>query len=175
MWTPVSSNIGHGSRPVDNSLTANHTSPPHYGSIPRAVPAFSGVDTSGLGHQASRNQEKQALRDAWSREDLARRRLHAEPERDRTTSGRAEASFHLPAGMDVSEALSKCDDPTLGWSMTFWVTIADPVVRGLTFCADGSVSARVLRVSSLWSLQLGSTRWSLRCAPELRWRMVGIG
>ena len=35
----------------------------------------------------------------------------------------------LPDGMDVREALSKCEDPALGWSMQFWVTIAsDPSV-----------------------------------------------
>jgi hypothetical protein len=33
--------------------------------------------------------------------------------------------------MDVREALSRCEDPTLGWSMQFWVTIADPVVSQL--------------------------------------------
>lgn len=34
----------------------------------------------------------------------------------------------LPDGMDVQEALAVCEDPTLGWSLQFWVTIADPVV-----------------------------------------------
>jgi hypothetical protein len=34
----------------------------------------------------------------------------------------------LPYGMDVRDALAKCEDPALGWSLQFWVTIADPVV-----------------------------------------------
>jgi hypothetical protein len=28
----------------------------------------------------------------------------------------------------VRDALAKCEDPALGWSLQFWVTIADPVV-----------------------------------------------
>ena len=35
---------------------------------------------------------------------------------------------HLPSGMDVRDALAQCEDPTLGWSLQFWVAIADPVV-----------------------------------------------
>jgi hypothetical protein len=34
----------------------------------------------------------------------------------------------LPDGMDVKDALASCEDPTLGWSLQFWITIADPVV-----------------------------------------------
>lgn len=33
-----------------------------------------------------------------------------------------------PGGMDVRDVLAKCEDPALGWSMQFWVTIADPLV-----------------------------------------------
>lgn len=35
---------------------------------------------------------------------------------------------YLPDGMDVKEALARCEDPTLGWSLQFWITLADPVV-----------------------------------------------
>jgi hypothetical protein len=31
--------------------------------------------------------------------------------------------------IDVREELSKCADPSMAWSMQFWVTIADPLVR----------------------------------------------
>lgn len=31
-------------------------------------------------------------------------------------------------GVDVRDALATCEDPALGWSMQFWVTIADPLV-----------------------------------------------
>ncbi len=43
---------------------------------------------------------------------------------------------YLPEGMDVREALAKCEDPTLGWSLQFWVTIADPVVGLLVTSAS---------------------------------------
>lgn len=33
-----------------------------------------------------------------------------------------------PGAMDVRDVLAKCEDPALGWSMQFWVTIADPLV-----------------------------------------------
>jgi hypothetical protein len=38
------------------------------------------------------------------------------------------ASFELPEGMDVREALAQCEDPALGWSLQFWATIVDPLV-----------------------------------------------
>jgi hypothetical protein len=34
----------------------------------------------------------------------------------------------LPEGLQVKDALARCEDPTLGWSLQFWITIADPVV-----------------------------------------------
>ncbi|ORY26583.1 hypothetical protein BCR39DRAFT_540643 [Naematelia encephala] len=44
----------------------------------------------------------------------------------------------LPVGMDVREALSRCEDPTLGWSLQFWVTIADPVNGSVFFACPAS-------------------------------------
>ena len=35
----------------------------------------------------------------------------------------------LPRGMDMRGALAKCEDPRLGWSLQFWITIVDPLVR----------------------------------------------
>lgn len=35
-------------------------------------------------------------------------------------------------GVDVRDDLAKCEDPALGWSMQFWITIADPLVRSLS-------------------------------------------
>lgn len=47
--------------------------------------------------------------------------------RDSMDSGMTEDTF-LPDGMGVKEALARCEDPTLGWSLQFWITIADPIV-----------------------------------------------
>lgn len=48
-----------------------------------------------------------------------------------TASGRAsfvgDASA-LPQGMSIQQALAQCHDPTLGWTLRFWVTVADPSV-----------------------------------------------
>lgn len=43
-------------------------------------------------------------------------------------SERQTASPSTLAPIDVREALSKCDDPSMSWSLQFWVTIADPLV-----------------------------------------------
>jgi hypothetical protein len=53
----------------------------------------------------------------------------------RRSRGNSVATVHtvhtrkiLPEGLQVKEALARCEDPTLGWSLQFWITIADPVV-----------------------------------------------
>ncbi|WRT70639.1 uncharacterized protein IL334_007637 [Kwoniella shivajii] len=45
---------------------------------------------------------------------------------------------YLPTGMDVRDALAKCEDPTLGWSLQFWVTIADPLTQHVFFACPAS-------------------------------------
>ncbi|BEI80235.1 hypothetical protein CcaverHIS002_0107640 [Cutaneotrichosporon cavernicola] len=40
--------------------------------------------------------------------------------------------------IDVREALSKCVDPSMAWSMQFWVTIADPLTRDVFFACPAS-------------------------------------
>lgn len=170
--------------PLDTPSTPVHvatppqrqnTLPPTYEFITRSPPGPSRAgSTPILGNssssdvQAERNKEKQALRDAWAKQDAerdaaARIRGLAQPfgypyhqsqnllHRDSNSNSNSSGSSHLPAaspgrstasltrdprdilppGMDVREALSRCEDPTLGWSMQFWVTIADPVVSQL--------------------------------------------
>lgn len=46
----------------------------------------------------------------------------------------------LPDGMDVRDALARCEDPGLGWSLQFWITIEDPVVSFMT--NPGALSGR---------------------------------
>ena len=145
-----------------------NTLPPTYEFITRSPPGpsrASSTPTSSSDVQAERNKEKQALRDAWAKQDAERdaaarirglaqplRYSHqpqnwVNPDSNSTSSGsshlpaaspgRSTASLTrdprdiLPPGMDVREALSRCEDPTLDWSMQFWVTIADPVVSQL--------------------------------------------
>nr|ODN96050.1 hypothetical protein L204_03741 [Cryptococcus depauperatus CBS 7855] len=45
---------------------------------------------------------------------------------------------YLPPGLDVKDALAKCEDPTLGWSLQFWVTIADPLTQHVFFACPAS-------------------------------------
>ncbi|WWD20651.1 hypothetical protein CI109_105127 [Kwoniella shandongensis] len=45
---------------------------------------------------------------------------------------------YLPRGMDVRDALARCEDPTLGWSLQFWVTIADPLTQHVFFACPAS-------------------------------------
>ncbi|WVQ95503.1 hypothetical protein IAU59_002600 [Kwoniella sp. CBS 9459] len=45
---------------------------------------------------------------------------------------------YLPRGMDVRDALARCEDPTLGWSLQFWVTIADPMTQHVFFACPAS-------------------------------------
>ncbi|WWC72523.1 uncharacterized protein I206_106485 [Kwoniella pini CBS 10737] len=45
---------------------------------------------------------------------------------------------YLPPGLDVRDALAKCEDPTLGWSLQFWVTIADPLTQHVFFACPAS-------------------------------------
>ncbi|WWC92229.1 uncharacterized protein L201_007183 [Kwoniella dendrophila CBS 6074] len=45
---------------------------------------------------------------------------------------------YLPQGLDVRDALAKCEDPTLGWSLQFWVTIADPLTQHVFFACPAS-------------------------------------
>ncbi|KLT38761.1 hypothetical protein CC85DRAFT_252382 [Cutaneotrichosporon oleaginosum] len=40
--------------------------------------------------------------------------------------------------IDVREELSKCDDPSMAWSMQFWVTIADPLTHDVFFACPAS-------------------------------------
>ncbi|GMK54712.1 hypothetical protein CspeluHIS016_0112980 [Cutaneotrichosporon spelunceum] len=40
--------------------------------------------------------------------------------------------------IDVREALSKCVDPSMAWSMQFWVTIADPLTHDVFFACPAS-------------------------------------
>ncbi|ODN99485.1 hypothetical protein L198_03329 [Cryptococcus wingfieldii CBS 7118] len=44
----------------------------------------------------------------------------------------------LPSGLDVQDALAKCEDPTLGWSLHFWVTLADPLTQHVFFANPAS-------------------------------------
>lgn len=51
----------------------------------------------------------------------------------------------------VEDALATCEDPALGWSLQFWVTLADPLVSAVasyTFGADGSSLCRPSMYSS---------------------------
>lgn len=50
---------------------------------------------------------------------------------DSDTHRRPSMEEILPVGMDMRGALAKCEDPRLGWSLQFWITIVDPVVRPL--------------------------------------------
>ncbi|WVR08594.1 hypothetical protein IAU60_005649 [Kwoniella sp. DSM 27419] len=45
---------------------------------------------------------------------------------------------YLPQGLDVRDALAQCEDPTLGWSLQFWVTIADPLTQHVFFACPAS-------------------------------------
>lgn len=50
-----------------------------------------------------------------------------------TSAASGRASFvgdpsALPQGMSIQQALAQCHDPTLGWTLRFWVTVADPAV-----------------------------------------------
>ncbi|ORX41049.1 hypothetical protein BD324DRAFT_575172 [Kockovaella imperatae] len=40
--------------------------------------------------------------------------------------------------MDIRDALAKCEDPTLGWSLQFWVTIADPQTQNVFFACPAT-------------------------------------
>lgn len=42
-----------------------------------------------------------------------------------------ETPYSRGPALDVRDVLAKCEDPVLGWSMQFWVTIADPLVSRL--------------------------------------------
>ncbi|WVQ70683.1 hypothetical protein IAR50_000205 [Cryptococcus sp. DSM 104548] len=44
----------------------------------------------------------------------------------------------LPSGLDVRNALATCEDPTLGWSLHFWVTLADPLTQYVFFANPAS-------------------------------------
>lgn len=162
---PTELSLGNISTPAFPSAAPSNLFPPDYDSI--TTPSASAVQAS----QASRNLEKQALRDAWREQADQLTQVHRgqvprsrgppsiEPssisnsqssgeqrERERVglgingaeLSGYAEQRREpgrrgiLPEGMDVREALKKCQDPKLGWSLQFWVTIADPVVRPLS-------------------------------------------
>lgn len=64
--------------------------------------------------------------------------------RDSIDSIRSERDI-LPDGMDVSEALMQCEDPTLGWSLQFWITIADPVVSVLAPSLSRDLGQELIR------------------------------
>jgi hypothetical protein len=56
-------------------------------------------------------------------------RKHSQEAQDQGVEAQSRSSSDiLPRGMDVRDALAKCEDPALGWSLQFWVTIADPLV-----------------------------------------------
>ncbi|WWD08443.1 hypothetical protein V865_006555 [Kwoniella europaea PYCC6329] len=59
---------------------------------------------------------------------------------DRDDNGDLEIGHrgYLPPGLDVRDALAKCEDPTLGWSLQFWVTIADPLTQHVFFACPAS-------------------------------------
>jgi len=163
--------LGNISTPTFPSSEPCNLSPPDYNSI--ATPSASAVRAS----QQSRNNEKQALRDAWREQaDQLAQARHVQVPRitgsrsiepssnsnsnsgssgeNRVRLGISGADLspttsilsdqqrqvgrrgYLPEGMDVREALAKCEDPTLGWSLQFWVTIADPVVGLLVTSAS---------------------------------------
>lgn len=134
--------------------------PPEYNSIPEP--------SRTAQKQAERNREKQLLRDqrqpviSSSRIESPRQPpASVEPDSHSSGSGGIRPGNNqsrtsvdtlrelgvrgiLPEGMDVREALAKCEDPTLGWSLQFWVTIADPLVNfartlivALTMCRTG--------------------------------------
>ena len=157
------------STPAFPSSGPSNLHPPDYDSI--QTPSTSAIQAS----QASRNLEKQALRDAWREQALAQHHRGSaprsvaappsiEPSSDSNSSGehrvglgisqgrrspprsdtsdtqkRSGSTGILPEGMEVHEALAKCEDPTLGWSLRFWVTIADPVVSSWTPCPVGCI------------------------------------
>jgi hypothetical protein len=123
--------------------------PPHYASISHTSPSPTTPLEPDV--QQTRNREKQALRDAWAEQSLsgpprtlfpvaAIPRLQpvyqsgSSGDHGSSSRGRAGVSERLgsrgvlPEGMDVQEALARCEDATLGWSLQFWVTIADPLV-----------------------------------------------
>lgn len=81
------------------------------------------------------------------------------PEHPSTSAGTLEP-------IDVRDTLSKCDDPSMSWSLQFWVTIADPLVGtepNLLNCLVLTASPdprRLLRLSCLRyavALDLGHT------------------
>jgi len=99
--------------------------------------------------QIIKNREKQAIRDAWAQRDalplntvyspgpisVAPGSQYAEVEEEREEEELGYRGY-LPNGMNVRDALARCEGPTLGWSLQFWVTIADPIVS-LIYTFDG--------------------------------------
>ena len=216
---PAELSLGNISTPLFPSTLPNPNSnrsnlfPPAYHSI--ATPSASAIQAS----QASRNLEKQALRDAWR--EQAESLVHVprgqvprttgppsvEPSSDSNSSGEnrervglgingAELSpvlsnlsgpaqqkgFRhrgiLPKGMDVREALAKCEDPALGWSLQFWVTIADPSVSLSPYTSGQGIDA-TCRLSTSSSLVrrrdnvAGILRSELSSSPGPRWGSGG--
>ena len=150
--------------------------PPDYSTLPLASPSTSFGTTRSLGTQlspqiiATRNNEKQALRDAWAKQDAERQAAACAQQQipfpqashgplagsggeqphvrgfeptgaggsnsgsgssGQGNKGASASKNVLPPGMDIRDALAKCEDPSLGWSLQFWVTIADPQVSDL--------------------------------------------
>ncbi|GFZ48162.1 hypothetical protein JCM24511_05910 [Saitozyma sp. JCM 24511] len=62
--------------------------------------------------------------------------------RSRGNSGATVHTAHtrkiLPEGLQVKDALGRCEDPTLGWSLQFWITIADPVTQHVFFACPAT-------------------------------------
>ena len=128
------------------------TLPPEYETL---RPSASSLNDSEAGINSPnthlvKQQEKQALKEAWAEQNLSpiapseRSLPTVEATHDRQPSPLSPGNRRisstvsaneslgervLPQGMDIREALEKCDDPALGWSLQFWVTIADPIVR----------------------------------------------
>jgi len=132
------------------SLSGTQPSPPDYKFVAQPFSFTSQTIPGDLTSQSTQNREKQALRDAWARQNLSSEMVaRAVPQNTRSGSRQSQPQLSIkqenqgsepsvspsqassPAGMDVREALAKCEDPALGWSMTFWVTIADPVVSSV--------------------------------------------
>lgn len=70
----------------------------------------------------------------------------------------------LPEGLGVKEALAQCEDPTLGWSQQFWITIADP-----------NVSCALPRCIYIGRDELTGLDWTrILCLPRNRYALLNL-
>lgn len=129
--------------PVDTRSNANGALP-SYTSVPQSSYSSASIDL------AQRDQAKQAIRDARSgrppRVLVSSSILDEVMEIDGHVESRSDDAQRwddvrvvghedvhdqeglLPEGMAVKDALAQCEDPQLGWSLQFWITIEAPVV-----------------------------------------------